>query len=551
MSTTTSPLPMTSSSSPQPIPPHRTITTTATRHSHHRSTVRHHQLPAATTINIISSPPPLCKHLKVRVGCSHHPKGALIGCVSTKGAYGLHNIGTKSAFGCHIIRIGRVWFCFTKAYGCVWQSPHHEGVFVLWCSAATRSEVAKHLGVARIEQQNGLVDETNVTLFAKVLHGFEFEVEPLGDHTFEVEPQENVDQGAGLQEVQTQDLMDYQLARDREQHLACKLLGYREDNTGVAFVVAAVDKIYPHASLTFNNTVSYEVISKFGDIYATVERGRNGSLGNLRYCCQDFSTAIGFKNKINAALWNVSTAGSCLMLLLRVLVLLGLKADTTVCLVIGWDKDSIKLKMAIFGIIEDVVTKIIDYHLFDVVVEFYRAGFSVVITPLFDTMMVQAPADTGDTPVKTHQTPIVDQPSTSKPQKKQKPKRKQRNATEEDASKQGRMIKEVDQNAEIAREEVVMETTTGFKDSVAPTIDVTEDEVRMAQAWAELKSTKPKVVVQEQEMSTTIPADAIIVTIVVPTTRAKVTYFQPRETLMKELDASSILFPGAAEPSWT
>nr|GEW20534.1 zinc finger, CCHC-type [Tanacetum cinerariifolium] len=35
----------------------------------------------------------------------------------------------------------------------------------------------------------------------QVLHGFEFEVEPLGDHTFEVEPQENVDQGAGLQEM--------------------------------------------------------------------------------------------------------------------------------------------------------------------------------------------------------------------------------------------------------------------------------------------------------------------------------------------------------------
>nr|GEY81522.1 retrovirus-related Pol polyprotein from transposon TNT 1-94 [Tanacetum cinerariifolium] len=31
-----------------------------------------------------------------------------------------------------------------------------------------KSEVAKHLGVAWIQQQNGLVDETNVTLFAKV-----------------------------------------------------------------------------------------------------------------------------------------------------------------------------------------------------------------------------------------------------------------------------------------------------------------------------------------------------------------------------------------------
>nr|GEV65892.1 copia protein [Tanacetum cinerariifolium] len=148
------------------------------------------------------------------------------------------------------------------------------------------------------------------------------------------------------------------------------------------------------------------------------------------------------------------------------------------------------------------------------------AGFSGVITPLFDTMMVQAPTDMGDTPVETYQTPIVDQPSTSKTQKKQKPRRKQRKEAEvsndkskdedhvptpssdplpsgrrvkppmekdslgaqEDASKQGRMIEEIDQNAEIvlddetqgrtnddemfgvddlAREEVVKDTTTG------------------------------------------------------------------------------------------
>nr|GFB37625.1 hypothetical protein [Tanacetum cinerariifolium] len=58
------------------------------------------------------------------------------------------------------------------------------------------------------------------------------------------------------------------------------------------------------------------------------------------------------------------------------------------------------------------------------------AGFSRVITPLFVTMMVQAPADMGDTPVETHQTLIVDQPSTSKPQKKQKHRRKQRKEAE-------------------------------------------------------------------------------------------------------------------------
>ncbi|GJT07902.1 hypothetical protein Tco_0842364 [Tanacetum coccineum] len=79
-----------------------------------------------------------------------------------------------------------------------------------------------------------------------VLHGFEFEVEPLGDHTFEVEPQENVDQRVGLQEVQTQDLMDYQLARHRDQHLACELFGYREDSNEVAFAISVVEKIYAH-----------------------------------------------------------------------------------------------------------------------------------------------------------------------------------------------------------------------------------------------------------------------------------------------------------------
>ncbi|GKB03302.1 hypothetical protein Tco_0831391 [Tanacetum coccineum] len=97
----------------------------------------------------------------------------------------------------------------------------------------------------------------------QVLHGFEFEVEPLGDHTFEVKPQENVDQGVDLQEVQTQDLMDYHLARDREQHLACELFRYTEDINEAAFAIAAAEKINAHESLTFNNTVACEVISEW------------------------------------------------------------------------------------------------------------------------------------------------------------------------------------------------------------------------------------------------------------------------------------------------
>nr|GEV08059.1 hypothetical protein [Tanacetum cinerariifolium] len=131
---------------------------------------------------------------------------------------------------------------------------------------------------------------------------------------------------------------------------------------------------------------------------------------------------------------------------------------------------------------------------------------------------------------------------------------------QEYASKQGRIIKEIDQNSEIAlddethgrtnddemfgvddlaREEVVMETTIGVKDSATLTIDVTKDEVTMAQALVVLKSTKPKVVVQEQEMSTTIPAAAIIVTTAVLTLRAKGIVFHKQKQSQIPIISSS------------
>ncbi|GJS79988.1 hypothetical protein Tco_0729869 [Tanacetum coccineum] len=175
----------------------------------------------------------------------------------------------------------------------------------------TKSGVAKHLGVEGLQQQNGLVEETNVTLLAKVRYfliqsaiGFKtsidmlglfgwlaskrqgmlepvkvkcifmgyrkgivgnkaLEVEPQEDHTFEVEPHGNVDHVAGSQEVQTQGLIYYHLARDREQHSTRELFNYREDSNEAAFAVAEAEKIYAHESLTFNNTVSCEVISKW------------------------------------------------------------------------------------------------------------------------------------------------------------------------------------------------------------------------------------------------------------------------------------------------
>ncbi|GJT14637.1 hypothetical protein Tco_0861679 [Tanacetum coccineum] len=149
-----------------------------------------------------------------------------------------------------------------------------------------KSGVTKHLGVALIQQQNRLVKETNVTLLAKVrcfliqsglsnvlwaedttmstylvnkvLQEVEFEVEPHEDHIFKVEPHGNVDHVVGSQEVQTQDLIYYHSPSDREQHSAFELFSYREDSNEAAFVVAAVDKIYAHESLTFDNTVACE-----------------------------------------------------------------------------------------------------------------------------------------------------------------------------------------------------------------------------------------------------------------------------------------------------
>ncbi|GJY00126.1 hypothetical protein Tco_0357144 [Tanacetum coccineum] len=97
----------------------------------------------------------------------------------------------------------------------------------------------------------------------QVLQGVEFKVEPQEDHTFKVEPHGNVDHVAGSQEVQTQDLIYYHLACDMEQHSTPELFSYREDSNEAIFVVATVDKIYAHESLTFNNTVAYKVISKW------------------------------------------------------------------------------------------------------------------------------------------------------------------------------------------------------------------------------------------------------------------------------------------------
>ncbi|GKB78700.1 hypothetical protein Tco_0945595 [Tanacetum coccineum] len=144
----------------------------------------------------------------------------------------------------------------------------------------------------------------------QVLQGDEFEVELQEDHTFEVEPHMNVDHVVGSQEVQTQDLMDYQLARDREQHLACELFGYREDSNEAAFVVAAVEKIYAHESLTFNDTVACEVISKWkaGGLKDDMDAGQMCIV--LSNGCRNAVDAT----SLGACVWDVEQNGKVVMI---------------------------------------------------------------------------------------------------------------------------------------------------------------------------------------------------------------------------------------------
>nr|GEX34500.1 zinc finger, CCHC-type [Tanacetum cinerariifolium] len=99
----------------------------------------------------------------------------------------------------------------------------------------------------------------------QVIQRVEFEVEQQEDNTFEVESHGNVDHVVGSQEVQTRDLIYFHPARDREQHSAWGLFSYKEDSNEAVFAVAALDMIYAHESLNFNNTVAYEMFSKCKD----------------------------------------------------------------------------------------------------------------------------------------------------------------------------------------------------------------------------------------------------------------------------------------------
>nr|GEU64199.1 zinc finger, CCHC-type [Tanacetum cinerariifolium] len=168
-----------------------------------------------------------------------------------------------------------------------------------------KSGVTKQLGIARIQQQNGLVDETNVTLFVKVRcflirSGLSkvFWVEDTTSSTYLVNKSPSlaigftkpiymlgficwlasIKQGM-LEPVKVKciffgyhkSIVGNKLWRLNDVNSKVVLyrnMGFNESReykkTFIGSgVVAAVEKIYAHESLTFNNTVACEVISKW------------------------------------------------------------------------------------------------------------------------------------------------------------------------------------------------------------------------------------------------------------------------------------------------
>ncbi|GJV11783.1 hypothetical protein Tco_1353324 [Tanacetum coccineum] len=219
-------------------------------------------------------------------------------------------------------------------------------------------------------------------------------------------------------------------------------------------------------------------------------------------------------------------------------------------------------------------------------------GFSGRVTPLFDTMIVQASKEVGedsDHLTDSNQIPIVDQPSTSsKPKKKQKVKKleikrksritklkrlskvgaarrvesfedKDSLGDQEDPSKQGRNKADIDQDLNVTLidetqgklndedmfrvydlhgEEVIVEDTT------APTIPITTaevvttvsaptttiDELTLAQTLIEIRAAKPKTITAVTTAATLVTiATTSVTTAAVTRPKAKGIVFHDQE----------------------
>ncbi|GJX36201.1 hypothetical protein Tco_0247758 [Tanacetum coccineum] len=169
--------------------------------------------------------------------------------------------------------------------------------------------------------------------------------------------------------------------------------------------------------------------------------------------------------------------------------------------------------------------------------------FSGRVTPLFATMMVQANQEEGAdsaTPIDSHSTPIITQPSSSKPQKK-KSTRKQRkdsvptkSTTEETTLKENsrvlalettksnqaleikslkRRLEEQEKDVDEKEVSVVDPVTTASEVVTTPNVEVTIvnaptttiDELTLAQTLIEIKAAKPKAITSATTTTTTRP----------------------------------------------
>ncbi|GKE29585.1 hypothetical protein Tco_1444969, partial [Tanacetum coccineum] len=108
--------------------------------------------------------------------------------------------------------------------------PRYVKGFIGWL-ASIKQRMLEPVKVKYIyfRYRKGIVGNKLLRLDDVTSEGVKFKVEQLEDHTVEVEPQGNVGHVASSPEVQTQDLMDY---------------------------YSAMEKIYVHKSLTFNDTLA-------------------------------------------------------------------------------------------------------------------------------------------------------------------------------------------------------------------------------------------------------------------------------------------------------
>ncbi|GJR40353.1 retrovirus-related pol polyprotein from transposon TNT 1-94 [Tanacetum coccineum] len=124
-----------------------------------------------------------------------------------------------------------------------------------------KSGIARHLTVIGTPQQNRLAERMNRTLMHKV----EVELQRLNNHTpKEYDQKDGDDEDAGDQEIDlTPDLIDYQLAQDREPRTRTKPLRFRDESNMAAYAFVAVEEEDTHEPLTYQEAVVCKDSSKW------------------------------------------------------------------------------------------------------------------------------------------------------------------------------------------------------------------------------------------------------------------------------------------------